>query len=172
MKRVWEQIAKASAPLSNLAVVLVALLLGGVVVSTHLERLRNSKVSLTVGQTVSLDHYHWAEHRRTYILAVHSSCKSCWDSIPFARDLLTHAGMPGGNAVVLVFPLEDDHDAEFVRSVGHDVGHLKANFTAVGIKQTPTLMEVNSSGQLVRYWQGVFEGKGAEKVIQQILKEG
>jgi hypothetical protein len=166
----WERIARASGPLSNIAVVFSAVLLGGVVISTHLEKQRNSQSKLEIGEKVSIAGSHWNEHSDTYLLAVQSACRSCWASVPFARDFLTRAD---GKAFALIFPLGDNHkqEAEFVRSIGRDVHHLDADFAAIGIKQTPALLQVDSSGRLVKYWQGVFEGKAAETVIRQILRD-
>jgi hypothetical protein len=107
---------------------------------------------------------------RTLIIAMSSACDSCLDSIPFYKHL-TESRVKGGQTYQYFAILSEKQDEveQFIQRfelnlptvAGVDLKELK-------VAATPTLILVNSNGEIVDFWVGKLS-KDAEQEVARTL---
>ncbi len=143
---------------ANVIVILVALAAGFAVLRAKLAEPRLPP-SVAVGDHLApIPGIDWSRHRRTLVLALRSDCHYCRDSAPFYQRL-AQSKRTGGDDVEIVAAFPNDaaavhqameEDALPIRSVS---GVPMDKWRVVG---TPTLILVDTQGQVVRTWTGVL----------------
>lgn len=153
--------------IANVAVIAVALGVGFVVLRAKLAEPRIPR-SVALGDHLTpVPGIAWSKHRRTLVLALRSDCHYCRDSAPFYQRL-AQSKPPSADDVEIVAAFPNDavavhqaveEDALSIRSVS---GVPIDKWRVVG---TPTLILVDSQGQVVRSWTGVLTPRSELEVI-------
>jgi hypothetical protein len=146
---------------ANLAVILVALAVGGVVLTRYVESSRIPP-SLAVGNRLdALPGLDWHQHRHTLVLALNTGCHYCQDSVPFYQKL-AKAHRPDSNDVQLVaaFPNTAETVGQFAQQEGLNIRSVgNVSFEKLRVSATPTVILVNQSGQIEKVWMGVLTAR-------------
>jgi thioredoxin-related protein len=144
---------------ANVAIVIVACLLAIVLIKSYL--LTNSEPrsesELNEAQTfkqpaVSSLNIDWRRNGQTLLLAVSSNCRFCTESAPFYRKL---AERKHNARLVVISPQPVAEGREYLEQLGVYVDEIKQlPLDKLGVTGTPTLIVVDSSGAITRFWTG------------------
>ncbi|MGI9107871.1 MAG: TlpA family protein disulfide reductase [Pyrinomonadaceae bacterium] len=166
--------AKRVELITNVAIIIVAVLLGFILVKNHLlmtstpqeanHRLAGGQTH--VGQQVYLPNVDWAKNGQTVVLALSTTCRYCSESASFYQQLVQKRG---NSRVVAVMPQTVGTGHEYLRKLGVSVDEVKqVSIDSIGVQGTPTLLLVNSSGVVTKEWIGKLHAEQEAEVLKQL----
>lgn len=159
--------------LANIAIIVVAVLLGVVLVKSYLlpDRSKDGPRDLRVptGSKVSLPGVDWAGNNRTLLVVLQKGCHFCSESAPFYQRLVREAGGAGNVHLIAVLPQTVDEGRKYLNELGVPIEDIKqAELDAVGVGGTPTLILVNNQAVVVNAWVGKLSAENEEGVLRQL----
>jgi hypothetical protein len=160
--------AKRIELLANIAIIVVALLLGAVLVKKYMfpseQATASPDLRIQRGTQLSIPGVDWAQSNQTLLLVVSDTCHFCTDSADFYRRLVQERSAKGGPRLIAVLPQDVDKGKAYVDKLGVAVDGVKqSSLSAIGVKATPTLILVDRAGKTINSWVGQLrEDKEAE----------
>jgi hypothetical protein len=160
--------------LTNVAIIVVAVLLSFILVKNYLLRSSppqevNHQLAVdqtNIGQQLYLPNVDWAKNGQTVVLALSTTCHYCSESASFYRQLVQKRG---NSRVVVVMPQTVSTGQEYLRKLGVSVDEVKqVSIDSIGVQGTPTLLLVNSSGVITKEWVGKLHAEGEAEVLKQL----
>jgi hypothetical protein len=160
--------------LANVAIIFVAILLGGVLVKRYiLEPQDIASLAFSSNQSsaqkIDLPGVDWSKSGKTLVMAISSACHFCTDSAPFYRRVAeTHSGVQ----LVAVLPQTVDEGAQYLRKLRFDVDKVvQAPLLTIDVSGTPTLMLVNADGAVIGKWVGQLSAAQEADVLNQVKSD-
>jgi len=145
---------KASHVCVILASILLSAVLFGKLLSTH-AAIDPGGGALVDRKLAMLPEVHWHESERTILLALSARCQHCLNSAPFYRRLVAKIENSRSVRVLALFPEGDEEAKAFLEHAGINIPYIgSAPYAEIGIGGTPTILQTNSDGVVVREWQG------------------
>lgn len=171
-------ILKKTELLANIAIIVVALLLGGVLVKRYLLPSqeaapgRGADPRIPAGTKATLPGVDWAKNGRTLLLVLSRDCRYCTESAPFYRRLTREAaGRPDVHLIAL-FPQEVAEGREYLDGLGVSVDEVRqASPSSTGAGGTPTLILVDGGGVVRNSWVGKLAAPEESEVLSQLAGE-
>lgn len=153
--------------ITNLAILLVALLLGLVIVKNHFIASPKRDASESGYQlSASLPNVDWRKNSRTLVLVLSNTCHFCTESAPFYQQL---ARARGDTRLVAVLPQPVEEAKLYLQRLGVSVDQIhRVALNSIAVRGTPTLLLVNSDGVVVRSWFGKLQMEQEAEVISKI----
>ena len=167
-----DRLLKKTELVANLAIIIVAILLGGVLVKRYLLTNniafdeRKADLSIPIGTKVSLPEVDWTKNSRTLLLVLSKDCRFCSESAQFYQRLARE--MEGGADIrlVAVLPQEISEGKKYLSDLGVSVNEIKqSSLGSLGVAGTPTLILVNNTGEVVGSWVGRLSPDGETEVL-------
>lgn len=179
--------------LSNIATIVIAILLSFVVVKQYLfssaeplnrswQRVSNSSImpvsnrparESPIGKTITLENVNWKENKKTLVLYISVNCRYCTESSPFYQRLVEE-NSSNRVPIIAVLPQAVEDAKAYLKA--HNVNIVQvynSSLEFIGVRATPTLMLVDENGIVIESWRGkLTEDKEAEvlsKLSSQIL---
>lgn len=161
--------------LSNLGIIVVAILLGGVLVNHYL--LPASPKSAPVesapikpGMKLSLSGVDWEKGDKTLLLVLSTNCHFCTESASFYQRLAQQKAMRGDVRMIAMLPQSLDEAQKYLSDHGISVdGITQAAPGAVYARATPTLIMVDRTGSVVESWVGKLPPEKEVEVMNRFL---
>lgn len=155
--------------LANVAIVLVAVLLVGVVVQRYFIGDRSvPPPEIALGTKVSVPGVDWAQNKQTLLVVLQKGCHFCSESAPFYQRLAREAGQ-NNVRLVAVLPNETSVGRQYLAELGVPIEDVRqAALNSVGVRGTPTLMMVNEQGAVTGSWVGKLPEDKEADVINQL----
>ncbi len=162
---------------ANVAIIVVACLLVTVLVKNYLltkpsqgngttAKVIQSENPAQNSPTVASLDIDWKQNRQTLILAISSTCHFCTESAPFYRRLTE---IRGKTRLVAILPQPVQDGKEYLKRLGVSVDQIKqASLDQIGVRGTPTLLLVDSSGVVERAWMGKLN-RDQEQAVLDVL---
>jgi hypothetical protein len=158
---------------ANVAIILVALLVGLVLLKNYWIKAPATRAEYTQysneprGRTkISLADVDWQKNGQTLVMAVSSTCHFCTESGSFYQQL---AKAHDGTRLVAVLPQPVDEGRRYLAMLGVSVDEIKeAALASIDVRGTPTLMMVNSDGMVVNKWEGKLESEQEREVLSRM----
>jgi hypothetical protein len=156
---------------ANLAIIVVAILLGIVLVRSYLwptakEAGPKAPPVNLVGRKLSLPDMDWSKSERTLVLILQANCRFCTESAPFYRELSKRQATQSKLNLIAVLPNPIDDAKSYLGSMGVTVSEIRqAPLSSIGASGTPTLVMVDSSGVVTDAWKGRLDGTGEAEVL-------
>lgn len=162
-----EKLFKKTEFVANIAIIIVAVLLLGVVA----KRFFNSPSQQTAAARpvesqhnlgkIALPGVNWS-NSPVLVLAISTSCHFCTESAPFYRNLTkSHPGV----RLVAVFPQPVEAGQQYLQGLGVATDQvLQAQLDSINVSGTPTLLLVNKDGSVLRRWVGLLPKEGEADV--------
>jgi len=157
--------------LANIAIVIVALVLGVVLVKRFLlpgdePRPIATDRSIKVGTKLSVDGVDWARNERTLVLALSTDCRFCTDSAPFYRQFAQKRSEGARIKLVAVLPQEISESQKYLSDHGITVDDIKqARPSSIGVSGTPTLIIADGTGTVTKSWVGKLPAEKEAEVL-------
>lgn len=160
-------LTKKTELLANIAIIAVALLLGGVLVKRYLWPQAESpqaQARIQPGTKLSVPGIEWGKNERTLLLVLSTSCHFCTESSPFYQRLAQEKAKKAGVGLVAVLPQSVDESQKYLNGLGVSVDDVRqAGLDAVQVRGTPTLIMADRTGAVVESWVGKLP---AEKEVE------
>jgi thioredoxin-related protein len=161
---------------TNLAIILVAILVGVVLVKNYLLNPRstpeNRDYRIPVGTRVSLPEIDWAQNGQTLLLVLQKGCHFCTESAPFYQRLARETAGKSNVRLVAVLPQEVGEGKQYLSNLNVPIDEVRqSRLDALGVQGTPTLILVNNQGAVITSWVGKLSADGEADVLRR-LQEG
>ena len=172
-----DKILKKTELLANIAIIVVALVLGGVLVKRYLLPGSSAPPPRTdpripAGTKASLTGVDWAGNGQTLLLVLSSDCRYCTESAPFYQRLTREtAGRPDVHLIAL-FPQEVDEGRKYLTNLGVSIDEIRqAAPGSTGAGGTPTLILVDAQGVVKNSWVGKLSAPEESEVLNQLANK-
>jgi hypothetical protein len=160
--------------IANLAIIVVAILLGVVLVGNYmLPRFRAPQQaagsSIAPGTKLSLPGVDWKANGRTVVLALSTGCHFCTESAPFYQRVAQVRAKAGNIRLVAVFPEPVSEGQRYLSSLGVTVDEVRqAQLDSIGVIGTPTLIMTDGEGAVANSWRGKLPSEKESEVLARL----
>ena len=159
---------------ANLAIIVVAILLGVVLVRNHLFRspAQTQTAAMTgieTGTKLSLSGVDWTMSKRTLVMALSTKCHFCTESAPFYQRLAQERAGNLNLRLIAVFPQKSQESLEYLKGLAVNVDDVRqSELDALGVSGTPTLILLNNQGVVEDTWRGKLNGDREGDVLRRL----
>ncbi|HZI18070.1 MAG TPA: hypothetical protein VEY09_05685 [Pyrinomonadaceae bacterium] len=163
--------------LANVAIIVVALLLGGVLVKRYLlpgqdaAPARGLDPRIQAGTKAALPGVDWAQNGNTLLLVLSSDCRFCTESGPFYQRLARERESRPGVRLIAVLPQEVSEGRKYLEGLGVKVDEVRqASPLSTGAGGTPTLILVGADGTVKDSWVGRLAAPQEAEVLNRLAE--
>lgn len=167
-------ILKKTEVFANVAIIVVALLLGGVLVKRYLwpgnaATAPRADPRIPAGTKATLQGVDWAKNGRTLLLVLSRDCRYCTESAPFYQRLTREAAGRPNVHLIAIFPQEVAEGRKYLEDLGVSVQEVRqASPSSTGAGGTPTLILVDGGGVVKNSWVGKLAAPEESEVLNQL----
>jgi hypothetical protein len=164
------QLLKKTEMVANIAIVIVAILLGVVLVKNYLLPKPQPAMPTAVAQGTKLSlPVDWKANGRTLVLALSTVCRYCTESGPFYQRLAQERATNPNIRLVAVFPQSVADAQKYLSNLGVTVDEVRqARLDSIGVMATPTLILANADGAVAESWQGKLPGETESELLAKL----
>ncbi|MGA9995841.1 MAG: hypothetical protein WBP93_10520 [Pyrinomonadaceae bacterium] len=161
---------------ANVAIILVAILIGAVFVKNYLLSSRNAPENrdfrVPAGTKMALSATDWAQNGQTLLLVLQKGCHFCSESAPFYQRLVRETAGHGTTHLLAVLPQTTDESKRYLNDMGVTIEDVKqAELDSIGVRGTPTLILVNNQGVVMNSWAGKLPADGEADVLRHLQEK-
>jgi hypothetical protein len=168
-------VLKKTELLANIAIIVVAVLLGGVLVKRYLwpggdaSPAPRADPRIPAGTQATLPGVDWAKNGRTLLLVLSRDCRYCTESAPFYRSLARETEGRPDIRLIAVFPQEVAEGRKYLEDLGVNVHEVRqAAPSSTGAGGTPTLILVDDGGVVKNSWVGKLAAPEESEVLNHL----
>jgi len=159
---------------TNIAIILVAILLGVVLVKNYLlsepKPDPSAPPTVPVGTQMSLQDVNWGAKKRTLLMALSDTCRFCTESAGFYKKLAQERAKSNDVRIIAVLPQDVSAGQAYLNKLGVSVDEVRqSSLDAVGVKATPTLILVDDKGVVTASWVGKLPPDKENEVINRFV---
>jgi len=156
----WFEIA------ANVSIVIVAVVIVIVFVRNYFPASKASPPAIAAGARLTGQPVNWRDSPKNVVLVLSTTCHFCKESSGFYRklgeDCRSHA------KTIAFFPQTPEEAQAYLKAEDVQVDEVKhANFQALQIGGTPTLLLVDSDGVVQKVWLGKLPEAKEKEVLEQ-----
>jgi thiol-disulfide isomerase/thioredoxin len=154
--------------LVNVAILGLCLVLTTVLVKRYLigAPIESAAAGVAVGARIAVPDVDWQRQPQTIVLALQQGCHFCSESAPFYKRLTDEAARHGVR-LVAVFPRDEESAKRYLAELGLRLPELRiADFQAVDIRGTPTVLLANRQGIATHVWRGKLTASREREVLE------
>jgi hypothetical protein len=154
---------------ANVAIIIVALLLGAVLVKRFLlSPAPQAPHEIAAGTKVDLPGVDWHRDGKTLVLVLQKGCHFCAESAPFYQRLVREAsGRPV--QLVAVLPQGTEEAKAYLSELNVSVPTvMQASLRTLGVSGTPTLILVDDRGAVIKSWVGKLPAEQEAEVLNKV----
>lgn len=163
---------------ANIAIIIVAILLGVVLVDRYLLRSSPPKpnaaqaMQIKPGAKLSFPDAAWEKSGKTLLLVLSTTCRYCTESAPFYQQLARRKGSREDVRIMAILPQSPDEARKYLGDHGITVDQVKqAALGDIHAKATPTLIMVDKTGSVIESWVGKLPPEKEAEVFNHFLGE-
>lgn len=155
---------------ANIAIILVALLIGGVFAQQYLfDNHSQPSLKITAGTKVPLQDVDWARNGQTLLLVLQKGCHFCAESAPFYQGLTKEMESSKSAKLIAVLPQEVNVGQQYLADLKVPISEVKKiGPDFLGVSGTPTLILVNNAGEVVDSWTGKLSPDKEIEVLKKL----
>jgi thioredoxin-related protein len=157
--------------LSNIAIIVVALLLGVVLVKKYFAGsppATNTR-EISAGTKIALTDVDWSKSRQTILIVLSQRCHFCSESMPFYQRLTQEVKDYSDTRLIAVLPQPPGEGQKYLDNLGLAIKDVKqAELSSIQVRGTPTLILVDSRGVVTDVWVGKLSSDKETEVISKV----
>lgn len=159
---------------ANVAIIVVAILLGVVLVRNYLFRSPTptqipAVAGIETGTKLSLSGVDWNTSKRTLVMALSTECHFCTESAPFYQRLAQERARNLNLRLIAVFPQKSQESLEYLKGLAVNVDDVRqSELASLGVSGTPTLILLNNQGVVEDTWRGKLNGDREGDVLRRL----
>jgi thioredoxin-related protein len=160
--------------IANIAIIVVALLIGVFTVKRYLLPTSQPiqpevESGVKTGVKLTLPAVDWEKNRQTLLLVLSKGCRFCTESAAFYQQLARQRGDRQNVRLVAVLPQEISEGQKYLSELGVTVDEIRQALpSALGARGTPTLILVNSAGLVTDSWVGKLPSDKESEVLNRL----
>jgi hypothetical protein len=162
--------------LTNIAIIIVAILLVIVIARrfvftnhTPVQQAASHPSHPSLGTKLSLPDVDWSKSDKTLLLVLSQGCKYCDESASFYQRLVQEQARRKSFRLVAVLPQPDTDGRRYLNNLNVFIDEIKQlSPSAVGVRGTPTLLLVSSTGILTDAWVGKLSPEEEIEVLSRL----
>jgi thioredoxin-related protein len=157
--------------LSNIAIIVVALLLGAVLVKNYIlgSPGQPEVKQVSAGTKISLPDVTWDGSRQTLLIVLSQGCHFCSESVPFYQRLAEEVKGRNDVRLLAVLPQPPGEGQKYLDDLGVPLKDVRqAELSSIPVRGTPTLILVDSKGVVTDAWVGKLPSDKEAEVISKI----
>lgn len=160
---------------ANIAIILLALLLGVVLTKNYLWPRKDAGASesrqrsmIQPGAKAPLLNVDWEHNGQTLILALSKDCHYCTESAAFYQKIVKQR--QGKNLkVIAVFPQDIQSGQDYLNGLGVAVDEVRqVSLSSLQVNGTPTLLLVDNQGMVKEVWVGKLPSDKESEALSKI----
>lgn len=170
-----DKIVKKTELVANIAIIVVALLLGFVLVKKYVLPGKDAAPTARIdpripaGTKASLTGVDWARNGQTLLLVLSTDCRYCTESAPFYQRLTRETTGRSDVHLIALFPQEIEEGKKYLANLGVPIDEIRqASPGSTGAGGTPTLILVDGEGVVKSSWVGKLSAPEESEVINQL----
>ena len=158
---------------ANIAIVIVAILIGVVVVKRFIlnsnEPNRAAANQIAPGDKVPLSGVEWVKSGHTVLLVLQNGCRFCTESAPFYQRLIKETANRSDVKLIALLPQSVTEGKQYLNEIGVSIDDVRqVSPSQVKVGGTPTLILVNDSGVAVDVWKGKLQPDAESQVLSKL----
>jgi hypothetical protein len=162
--------------LANVAIIIVAVLLGVVLVKQLVlnkndqpARPASARREVARGDKLSLSGVDWAKNSHTLLLVLQKGCRFCTESAPFYQQLAKHTSGRDDIKLVALLPQTVPEAKQYLKEIGVDIADVRqVSPSQINAGGTPTLILVNNDGVASDVWAGKLPPDTEAQVLSKL----
>jgi thioredoxin-related protein len=156
----------------NVAIVLVIILIGVVFTSKYLlhrNAAEGKDYRVAAGTKVYLPGMDWTQNEKTLLLVLQKGCRYCKQSAPFYQRLVKETATNRTIRLVAVLPQDVADGTQYLKELDVPISEVRqAALETLKVQGTPTLILVNSKGEVVESWAGKLPSDTETEVLKRL----
>jgi peroxiredoxin len=163
--------------LANIAIIVVAILLGVVLVNRYLlpaspKAEAGGDMRVRPGMKLSLSGVDWTRADQTLLMVLSTNCRYCTESAPFYQRLAQQKAGRRDLRLVAVLPQVTSEAQKYLNEHGVTVDEVaQVPPASVSARATPTLIIVDRTGSVIESWVGKLPPEKEAEVLKRFLTE-
>lgn len=163
--------------LANIAIVVVAILLGLVLIKSFLptppsQSSAIERPRILPGTKLTVDDVDWSKREQSLLMVLSTNCRYCTESIPFYQRLVQKKGARQDVQLVAVLPQIVGEAQKYLSDHAISVDGIKQTLPGADYaRATPTLIIVDRTGAVVESWVGKLPPEKELEVLSRFLGE-
>jgi thioredoxin-related protein len=155
---------------ANIAIIAVALIIGGVFVKKYLfDNSSHAPLKIAAGTKVHLEDVDWAKNGQTLLVVLQKGCHFCAESAPFYQGLTREMEESKSAKLIAVLPQEVNESQQYLADLKVPISEVKKiSPDLLGVSGTPTLILVNSAGAVIDSWTGKLTSDKEIEVLNKL----
>jgi thioredoxin-related protein len=160
---------------SNIAIILIAFLLGGVVIYRYVlndspQPVAAENKPIKVGTKLDLPNADWDKSDKTLVMALSTNCRFCTESTPFYKKLAEKNANNENVRLVVVTPQDITEAKNYLEKHEVLVNRIKqSTLNKIQVSGTPTLILVDRNGKVLNSWVGKLPPEKETEVIKSLF---
>ena len=170
-----KNVTKKIEVVSNIAIIIVALLFGGVLISRYMFSSPASPQpveaeSIKAGMKLPITNIDWSKSDKNLLLVVSTNCHFCTESAPFYQKLAQQNAGRGDVRLIAAMPQSVDDAQHYLKEHNISVDEVKQeSLDDMNVRGTPTLIMVDRNGAVVQSWVGKLPPEKQAEVINKLF---
>lgn len=164
---------------ANVAIVIVALLLGVTFIKPYLfpasvpKSLPNVKSeNIKTGTKISLPDIDWSKNDKNLVLALSTTCRYCTESVPFYQKITQQKVGHNNARMIAALPQTVDEARRYLSEHNFFADEVRqVSLDDISVQGTPTLILVDRTGAVIESWVGKLPAEKEAEVIARFLGE-
>lgn len=165
---------------SNVAIILVAVVLGYFLISRYLaapappqpQALAGQGVMIQPGNTIPMTNVDWGKSDRNLLMVLSTACHFCSESMPFYQKLIARNAGSKSLRIIAALPQDVPDATKYLSEHNITVDEVvKANPGEAMVRGTPTLLLVNKDGVVLDTWVGKLPPDKENEVLERAFTE-
>jgi hypothetical protein len=159
---------------ANVAIIAVAVLVAVVFAKSYiLADHGKPQPQNLVGTKISVPGVNWKQNGQTVVLLLQKGCRFCTESAPFYQQIVKETAASGNIRLIALLPQEVDEGRRYLSELGVAIDEVRQVAPgSLGVRGTPTLLLVNSEGEVAGVWRGKLSVEGEAEVLAKLRQCG
>ena len=159
---------------ANLAIIVIAILLGVILVRNYMLPRSESQPGATQstimpGTKLSMAGVDWKANGKTLVLALSTGCHFCTESAPFYQRIAQEKSKAGNTRIVAAFPQPIAEGQKYLSDLSVKVDAVtQTSLDSVGVRGTPTLILADENGLVIDSWRGKLPSEKESEVLNRL----
>ena len=166
------RVSKKIELIANVAIIVVACLLAGVLVKNYylgksIEETNNAQSDHNLnGKQLSSLNIDWRQNQQTLILAISTTCHFCSESGSFYQRLTRKAT---NTHLLAVLPQTVEEGKQYLSGLGVPIRDIRQEkLDSFGVQGTPTLILVDDKGTIISSWVGKVNEQTEQEILSRL----
>lgn len=160
---------------ANILIIVVALLFGAVLIKKNFfappvpnDPSLNMPSAPAIGSKANVSGVNWEEKSKTVLLVLKKGCQYCTKSAPFYKRLIESTNGKGVR-LLAILPDTKEESAAYLNELNlQGLEILQADLADLSVRGTPTLLIVNSKGEITNSWVGQLRAEQEKEVLDKL----